>query len=270
MGQLLELGQKFKQIESKYEQKLDSEKFTIIRLDGHKFHKWTKQLEKPFDIRIILAFANVISYLHERLGPIMRFAYAQSDEVSLILFPRSYVIEVDDLQDLFLPYNLRIQKLTSLLASFTTTKFYENFKAVTKESVKRKQQYIKNMFDPNKEVEFNIPDYPPNFDCRVFQLDSIEDVTDYIKWRRIDAIRNSKNMFAYYFLSHKQCLNLSSNERIQLVKEKFGADYYLLPSYFKVGLPVNFDKNNHLITFGFTSDPYSELFDTINTGGQNV
>jgi len=273
MGRLSELGRRFKEIESKYEQKLNPEKFTVIRLDGHKFHRWTKQLEKPFDIRIILAFVNVINYLHKRLGPIMRFAYAQSDEVSLILFPRSYVIKTDDLQDLFLPYNLRMQKLVSLLASFTATEFHKNFKAVTKESVRKIQHSIKEMFDSNSQVEFNIPNYPPNFDCRIFQLDSMDDVAEYIKWRRIDAIRNSKNMFAYYFLSHKQCLNLTSNQRIQMVKEKFGADYYLLPSYFKVGLPMNFDKHNHLVTFGFTSDPYGELLDIMeNTtvqGGQN-
>jgi len=246
MSLLTKFVQKFKNIETQYERKLNPQFHTIIRIDGYKFHRYTKKyFTFPFDLRIPLALYYTAKYIVEKLSKVIVFFYIQSDEISLYIPPSNYFIDIKGWQDIPKVYNGRIQKIISLLPSFTTGKFNEIIVKLTNDNkLLNYQQIFNSKFRFNK-LRFNweIPDEPAYFDGRVFQLETLDDVKDYFTWRRIDAIRNSKNQFAYGFMSYKETLNMSSNERIQIVYEKFGYDYTKLPRLFKVGLPICIDKD---------------------------
>jgi len=76
------------------------------------------------------------------------------------------------------------------------------------------------------------------FDCRVALVTDINDVDtviEYFTWRRLDAIKNSKNVFVQQFLSVKELYGISSGKAIEIVKERFGMDYYELSIDFRRG-----------------------------------
>jgi len=124
VGVLDELSTKFKSVERNYERYLNPHKYTIVRLDGHKFHKYTSMyFSSPFDYRIPLALYKATMDICEYISKITAFFYIQSDEVSLFIPDVEFFTEEKGLQDVYYPYNLRVQKLTSLLASFLTAHF---------------------------------------------------------------------------------------------------------------------------------------------------
>jgi tRNA(His) 5'-end guanylyltransferase len=246
--ELLKLSKKFKNIERKFEIRLDPDKHTIIRVDGHKFHKYTKQFSSPFDTRISYALFESAKEVVKRLSNVIRFFYIQSDEISFYIPPKDYFTMILDWQDVFIPYNLRTMKLSSLISSFVTAHFNSIINNTPQYVFEHMEQlYNKFKFRNGKFTTSQIKHYAM-FDCRVFSLDSVKDVEEYFTWRRIDAIRNSKNQFSYAYLSHKQTLNLSSNERVKLVAKLYNQNYCDLPEYIKVGMPVSINKR---INFGF-------------------
>ena len=99
--------------EKKYDTKIEPNEHIIVRLDGHKFSTFTKDFYKPFDNIIGNAMKQVTIDL------VLKFnastGYTQSDEITLF-------IPFTEREHIF---NGRIQKLNSLITSFTTTKFNE-------------------------------------------------------------------------------------------------------------------------------------------------
>ena len=57
----------------------------IIRLDGHKFSKFTKGFRKPFDVRLHRAMVRSACDVLSELRPTV--AYTQSDEITFVFFP---------------------------------------------------------------------------------------------------------------------------------------------------------------------------------------
>jgi len=45
----MNLDKRMKQYEKDYDNRIEYNKHLLIRLDGHKFSKFTKNLDKPFD-----------------------------------------------------------------------------------------------------------------------------------------------------------------------------------------------------------------------------
>jgi tRNA(His) guanylyltransferase len=43
-------GDKIKNIEKKFRTYLDPSKPTVVRLDGHKFSSFTKEMQKPYEV----------------------------------------------------------------------------------------------------------------------------------------------------------------------------------------------------------------------------
>ena len=81
----------------------------IIRLDGRNFHKlsYDLNLDKPYDYNFYQVNAKVCEDLFKEFSPVFVFAF--SDEISLLL---NHV-----------PFNGRIEKLNSIIASFTSSSF---------------------------------------------------------------------------------------------------------------------------------------------------
>ena len=134
----------------------------IVRLDGRSFHTLTRDLglEKPYDVDFYRAMGEVCKDLFIEFSP--SFIYTFSDEISILL---------NDI-----PFNGRIEKIDSVIASFTSSSFLMHFDRDFKK--------------------------PVAFDSRVIPVDDAN-IVNYFKWRQDEAWRNCINSYASNFLKSK-------------------------------------------------------------------
>lgn len=181
---------------------LDENQPMCVRLDGKAFHTFTRGLARPFDARLSKAMVDTMNYLVEKTDA--RLGYTQSDEITLVYFKTA------PHQQTY--FGSRVQKLTSVLASMATAKF-------------------------NHEVNKNISekaDVFAFFDCRVWNVPTLQDVADVMIWRQDDAIKNSISMAAHAEFGDKKILGKNSKEKIEMLKE-VGIDWSAYPDFFKSG-----------------------------------
>ena len=79
----MELGDRLKEYEKRSETNISPDEHLIIRIDGHKFSKFTKGFETPFDDVFREAMVRTAEDLHERFNAYT--TYTQSDEITLLL-----------------------------------------------------------------------------------------------------------------------------------------------------------------------------------------
>lgn len=197
------LGDRVKALESASAKMLLNEDEPIcVRIDGKAFHTYTKGLKRPYDERLSRAMIETTNYLVEKTDA--RLGYTQSDEITLVYFKTA-----SHQQGYF---GARMQKLVSVLASMATAKF-------------------------NSEVQQNIPekkDVFAFFDCRVWNVPTLEDAAEMFIWRQDDAIKNAVSMAASAYYSHKFLNGKSSVDKINLLKDK-GIEWKEYPDFFKSG-----------------------------------
>ena len=198
------LGDRMKEYESTSEVYLPEKSYIVIRLDGHRFSKYTKDFSRPFDRTFSNAMQEVTVELCKEFGAIT--GYTQSDEITLILAPKFSKDHSNQI------YKGRVSKLTSLTASFASVKFNNLMKNYAKKD--------------------------GWFDSRAYGVDTIEEATNSIIWRSRDAIKNSKAMFAQTYCNHKTLLNKNSQEQIEICKELTGKDWEVQSSAYKYGTLV--------------------------------
>ena len=144
----------------------------IVRLDGRSFHQLARDLNltKPYDENFYKVLSHVCEDLFKEFSPI--FVYAFSDEISILL---------DNV-----PFNGRIEKIDSVMASFAASSFVINY------NVKFKK--------------------PPAFDARVIPI-SDDGILEYFKWRQDESWRNCVNSHGIFYLKSKYS-NIESNDKI--------------------------------------------------------
>ncbi|MFS0885285.1 tRNA(His) guanylyltransferase Thg1 family protein [Aeromicrobium sp. 179-A 4D2 NHS] len=178
------LGDRMKGYEKTARTYLPRKTFTVIRMDGRGFSKFTRQMDKPFD----MGFLDVMDRVTEALCAEVagtRIAYTQSDEISLIL---------SDHGDRTEPWlGGQVQKLVSITAGLATAHF--------------------NHLGPDSWFTNG----PAVFDSRVFTLDSKAEVKNYLLWRQRDARRNAISMQARHHFSHKTLHGKTMGERLDML-----------------------------------------------------
>jgi tRNA(His) 5'-end guanylyltransferase len=152
----------------------------IIRIDGRAFHTFTKGMKRPFDDEFMASMNLLAINLCTEIDTV-RFAYTQSDEISLLL--HSYNKHASQPW-----FGNEIQKMVSISASLAASIFGLLY---------------------NKVV---------TFDSRCFALPE-DEVCNYFIWRQQDAIRNSIQMVARSHYSHKQLHTKNCEEMLEMVKE---------------------------------------------------
>lgn len=196
-------GDKIKELESiSTKVVLNEDQPIIVRLDGKAFHTFTRGLDRPFDERLSKAMIETMNYLVEKTDA--RLGYTQSDEITLVYF------KFEQFQQGY--FGNRVQKLVSVLASMATAKF-------------------------NAEIVTNIPEKKhlfAFFDCRVWNVPTMQDAADVIVWRQEDAIKNAISMAAQAYFSHKQLNHIKSAQKIEMLAEK-GIIWDEYPDFFKSG-----------------------------------
>lgn len=167
------LGDRMKAYEATTQATLPRRTHTIIRIDGRAFHTLTKKLgaKKPFDYDLIGAMDETALGLCQDLQGVV-LAYVQSDEISLLLTDYADV----NTQPWF---GGNVQKMVSVSASIATAHF-------------------------NQAVARRWSDVPlATFDSRVFTIPDRVEVVNYFLWRMRDWERNSLQMMARAYNSHK-------------------------------------------------------------------
>lgn len=191
-----------------YESKEASRIFTpflpiVVMLDGHDFSSYTKNLDKPFDERMVTTMQDTTKQLVAHVGA--DIGYTQSDEITLIF------INDSDKSQPFLEG--RIQKTVSVLASACTIYF-------------------------NTNALINMPGAHagkiPMFDCRAFQTPSLTEACNALIWRQQDAKRHSIRSAACSRFSRKECAG-KDQEALLCMLSKVGIEWDNYPSKFKYG-----------------------------------
>lgn len=186
----------------------------IVRLDGRSFHKLARDLNlvKPYDENFYRVMSKVCNDLFKEFSPV--FVYTFSDEISLLLDK--------------IPFDGRIEKINSVIASFTSSSFVlhydENFKK------------------------------PPSFDSRIIPI-SDEDILKYFKWRQDESWKNCIASHGISFLKSKysnkrandMITGLKSSEIHELLYQN-GINLNDVETYKKRGIAV-YRKNKKVVGF---------------------
>ena len=212
------LSDKMKETEKRFDVRVAEDLNLIVRLDGHKFSKFTKGFVKPFD--------DFFSYVMEQVAiDLMKefsayTAYTQSDEITLY-FPRPQNEKQNQI------YGGRIQKIVSLMSAYATLRFNYHFN--TDDTTILSKYYDKT--------------YQGYFDARVFGVDDDEVYKAFLD-RYNQNKRNSMQQFASTYASHKELLKKTAQEQVDYVKEKYGYDYTQIEDKYKYGIWIKKDLIN--------------------------
>lgn len=184
------LGDRMKRYEAVSQPLLTSRTPAILRIDGKAFHTWTKKNKcvKPFDSNMMDWMSSTAkSVCSEISGSV--FAYTQSDEISILL---------KDYQELETQawFDGKVVKMASVAASYAT-----------------------GFFNKQLSEEYSTA----FFDARIFNVPK-EDVVNYFIWRQNDAVRNSVQMLARAYFSHR-ALQGMHNDLIKAKLLEIGVDW---------------------------------------------
>lgn len=206
-----ELGDRMKMLEGMESDRIFIPTLPVLaRIDGKCFHNFTKEMVRPFDVRLSNLMIATTKYLVEETNA--KCGYVQSDEISLIWYEPNYKSQIF--------FNGRIQKMCSVLAAMTSVYF------------NRKLYAYECDFDMSQADKLGRK--MPIFDCRVWQVPSVTEATNCILWREQDATRNSIEMAVRYYYSHNELMNKDCSEKQELLHQK-GINWNDYPNFFKRG-----------------------------------
>jgi len=170
------------------------------RIDGRAFHTFCRGLEKPYSKAFIQAMQDTCKYLVKETTAVL--GYVQSDEISLGWTDSQHC-----------PFDGRVQKLESVLASMASAEFV--------------YKILRGMFSGEAADEYDldtmlakVDKVRPCFDCRVFNVPSMEELANAFLWRENDAIKNSISGMSLHFYSHKELQGKNSDEKIHMMRMK--------------------------------------------------
>jgi tRNA(His) 5'-end guanylyltransferase len=175
----------------------------LARLDGRAFHSFVRGLDRPFDRRLSGLMIDTATFLVRETNAAV--GYTASDEISL-----AWVSADHDSQIFF---DGRIQKMTSMLSALCSAHF-------------------------NRRLPHFLPaeyaDRLPVFDCRVWNVPTLDEAANTFLWRELDATKNSISMAARAYTDHAEVQGRSSIELQELLWQK-GVNWNDYPVFFKRG-----------------------------------
>lgn len=197
--------------------KLLPNSYVLVMVDGRSFsHMVKNRFQKPFDDEFIRMMNETAQYVCKNVQG-CKFAYVQSDEISFVL------TDFDTpTTDAF--FGNRLCKMQSIIASLATAKFNQLMTAY--KFNKMVDEYGNSLKLSGNEVARligNMQEY--QFDCKCWNVPSINDVFAWFLYRQIDCIRNSKQQTAQTYLPHKVLMNKGTDEQIALLISEKGIDW---------------------------------------------
>lgn len=170
--------------------KLSKDKYIMIMLDGRSFSTLIKKrFKRPFDDDFIFMMNETAKYLCENISG-CKFAYVQSDEISLIVS----CFENEKSEPFF---DYRINKILSLTAAMATAKFNRLWLSF------------------QEDINLAINELPlATFDCKVWEIDNYYDAIAWFIFRQNDCIKNSVSQTAQSLFTHKELEGVNTQGRI--------------------------------------------------------
>ena len=173
----------------------------IARLDGRSFSNFTRSMKRPYDEQLsslmVATMRHLVTSFHADVG------YCQSDEITLGWYhPSDSNAEY--------PFGGRFQKLESLLAAECSVYFNAHL-----------------FCDAGKKY--------PVFDCRAFEVPTLQEAYHCFLWRQQDCTKNAISMLAQKYFSHKQLHKKSGNEKLQMLEYAHCVNFGDFPDFFKFG-----------------------------------
>ena len=182
----MDLGDRMKLYEGRFQQDLCPLVPAIARLDGRAFHTFCSKMEKPFDVTFHNIMVGVAIHLVKETGA--RLGYTQSDEISLLYYSDTFDSQIF--------FDGNVIKMVSTMAAIASVYFNE---------------CAPEKWTSNKR---------PTFDCRIANY-PIDEVANYFIWREQDAVRNSIQAAAQANFSHHSIQGLNCDQlQEKLWKEK--------------------------------------------------
>jgi tRNA(His) 5'-end guanylyltransferase len=210
------LGDRMKQYEATITERYFMQDLPVYaRVDGRAFHTFSKGLESQFPTagneshQLFKAMQYTCRELVKEFNADVGFV--QSDEISL---------GWTDIKKA--PFDKRIFKLESVIASQATGFFY---KFALDESL---DDSFGGLNDDRVKIRDKVLRICPTFDCRVFQVPSLNELVNCFVWRENDAIKNSVSSYSLEFFSHRELENKTSEDRIKML-EQIGHPWEELP-----------------------------------------
>lgn len=207
-----DLGDRMKAYEAVTRSVLLPHAYTILRVDGRAFHAYLRDAEKPYDQAFVFDMGKVGQALCTEVSG-TRFAYGQSDEISLLL---------DDTQPQSQPwFGGIVQKMASVAAGVATAHL----------------------------IKHRGTDRLPHFDARVFTLPSMVEVASYFIWRQRDAVRNSISMAAQAKFSPLQLHGVKTDQMQEMLWQEHGINWNDYPDTLKRGWWVTRHNREATVTY---------------------
>jgi tRNA(His) guanylyltransferase len=229
------LGGRLKGYEADFESTVPYDQYIVVRIDGHKFSKFTKGFTKPYDSVLSKSMEETTKDLVAKFGAVT--GYTQSDEISLIFKP-SFKDKDGGITNNQI-FGGRVQKIASLVAAYTTMRFNEHLKNIALEELDNIIEK-KDSFYSHDKVVFILSEKAGNawFDARVFGVSDESEAYNAVMWRVRDAEKNSRSMFAQTYCSHKSLLNKTGPEQVAYCKAETGKDWEQVEDRYKYGIFV--------------------------------
>lgn len=206
MGHFIKMNESMWPVSGRFE----GGKPLVVRLDGSGFSKYTKDLERPFD----LTYRQIMVDVSKELARYYQadVYYTQSDEITLVWFNMSYIGR-DGFNNV-LPFGGRYQKIVSEMAGYCTSLF----NVYTFERMPHKRGQI------------------AFFDARAYQPNSDDIALLSLRWRVLDSMKNAVNQCVYYLEpNHKKFNNVNTAKRIEYLISHETFNWSGLDSWLKDG-----------------------------------
>lgn len=181
----------------------------ILRFDGVHFHTQTKKWKcaKPFDGRLVSIMQNTMLKLCQEIPGAM-IGYTQSDEITILVR--------DDMKISTQPwFGKEMNKVLSVGAAMCSNFFNQ-------------EALRQGLFDVADTSAW------ATFDLRGFIVPENEVFPAFL-WRQQDCTRNSISALAHHYIGHRNCQNLSSNQKQHTLITQHGVNWDELPTHLKRG-----------------------------------
>jgi tRNA(His) 5'-end guanylyltransferase len=201
------LGERMKRYEgAEAERRLMPLLPALARLDGRAFHSFTRGLDRPYDKRLSDLMIDTATALVRETNATV--GYTQSDEITMAWVPDGFDSQVF--------FDGRVLKMVSVLAGLCAAHFNRRLPA----------------FLPGEYA-----DRLPVFDCRVWNVPTLEEAANTFLWRELDATKNSIATAARAHYDHAEVHGKSGAEMQELLWRK-GINWSDYPAFFKRGTYV--------------------------------
>ena len=198
------LGDRMKDYELVTKTNLMRRGYTMIRIDGKGFSKYTKGLEKPFDMGLVEDLDETAIYLCEKIQG-AKCAFVQSDEITL-------VITDFDNRDTSAWFKNSLQKMCSVSASMATAKFNQ---------LRVIRSLQKNASPSNYEDWKQVRVLKlGEFDSRVWQVPTRDEAINNLIWRQQDTVKNSVSSVAQSLYSTTELHGKHGGQQQEMIFQK--------------------------------------------------